>query len=193
MDSNWVMVIITGVYVLFTIGICVANGISAYATHKQLKQTKTQLEESEFQFLETQRLACMPFLQLEKEENTHNGSFFIALFPDCFHSDTNTYEFEEGEDNYFWLRNIGNGAAANLSCIWTCENRKPELTVFPTNGLMHRDKYPIILFVDSTKKVEGTLEWIYTDIIGNEYTQKVYLCFENGEVTKLENDIPKYG
>ena len=188
--TDWLMVGITFVYVVATILILIANYKSARAAEKQIQQAKEQLEESERQFLESQRISCMPFLQLEYDETPHNGTFFIGLYPDCYHAETNTYEFSEGEDNYFWLKNIGNGAAANLSCTWKYSNGKSEMKVFPINGLMHRDKYPIILFVEANNKIEVTLEWVFTDLLGNEYTQKVDLCFENGGFKTIENDIP---
>lgn len=188
--TDWIMVGITAIYVVATILILRANKKSARAAEKQIEQAKEQIEESERQFLESQRLSCMPFLQLEYDEIPHNGTFFIGLYPDCYHSETNTYELGEGEDNYFWLKNIGNGAAANLSCIWKYSNGKFESKVFPINGLMHRDKYPVILFVEKNKRMEVKLEWIFTDLLGNEYTQKVDLCFENGVLNTIENDIP---
>ena len=55
MDYNLAMVIITGVYVVATIFICIANFKSANASKKQLKESKDQFKES-------QRLECMPFL-----------------------------------------------------------------------------------------------------------------------------------
>ena len=63
--------------------------------------------------------------------------------------------------------------------------------MMPINGLMNRDSFPVAFYVDSQKRIEGVLEWGFSDMIGNDYTQKVNLCFENGKVTKLENDIPK--
>lgn len=42
MDSNWVMVIITAVYVIATIAICIANIRSANASNNQLEETKKQ-------------------------------------------------------------------------------------------------------------------------------------------------------
>ena len=46
MDPNWVMVIITGVYVVATIFICIANIKSAKATKEQVEEAKKQFEEN---------------------------------------------------------------------------------------------------------------------------------------------------
>ena len=188
--TDWIMVGITAIYVVATIAIFRANKKSARAAEKQIEQAKEQIEESERQFLESQRLSCMPFLQLEYDEIPHNGTFFIGLYPDCYKPESNSYEFREGVDSYFWLKNLGNGVAANLSYTWKYSNGQVEGNIFPINGLMQRDKYPIIISVEMNKKIEGTLEWLFTDFLGNEYTQRVNLCFENGELKTIENDIP---
>lgn len=188
--TDWLMVGITFVYVVATILILIANYKSARAAEKQTQQSKEQLEESERQFLESQRISCMPFLQLEYDEMPHKGTFCIELYPDCYDSETNTYEIGEGEDNYFWLKNIGNGAATNLRCTRKYSNGKSEKKVFPINGLMHRDKYPIILFVETNKKIQVTFKWKFTDLLGNKYSQIVNMCFENGVPKTIVNDIP---
>ena len=187
------MVLITCVYVGATIGILLANRNSARTAEKQLQQAKEQLEESELQFLETQRLACMPFLQLEYDEKPHKGEFNICLFPDIYNADSESFEIGEGNDFYFWLKNLGKGSATNLIYSWQFKDGKSESNMLPINGLMDRDKYPVIFYVDANKKIEGTLEWGFSDMLGGDYTQKVFMAFENGEITKLENDVPKYG
>ena len=95
--------------------------------------------------------------------------------------------------HYFWLKNLGKGSATNLIYSWQYKDGKYESHMLPINGLMDRDKYPVAFYVDATKKIEGTLEWGFSDMLGGEYTQKVFMAFENGEITKLENDVPKYG
>ena len=45
-NSDFLMVIITGVYVLATIAICVFNGVSAHASGKQIKDMKQQQEQN---------------------------------------------------------------------------------------------------------------------------------------------------
>lgn len=190
-NEGFFMVLITIVYVGATIGIFIANKKSAKAAEKQIQQAKEQLDESEQQFLETQRLACMPFLHLEYDEKPHKGEFYINLFHDVHNTDSDSFETDKGYDFYFWLKNIGKGPATNLVYSWEYNKGKGESDMLPINGLMDRDKYPVIFCVDASKKIEGTLELGFSDMIGNEYEQKVNLRFENGEVTKLENDIPK--
>lgn len=56
MDSDWVMVIITAVYVIATIAICVANIRSANATKEQLEEMKKQYGETERPIIEAEFL-----------------------------------------------------------------------------------------------------------------------------------------
>ena len=86
--TDWLMVGITFVYMLFTIGIFIANIWSSKSAKNQLEETKKQMEESKIQFekqisemraqlneskrqfKETNRLSCLPFLQIETLQNT---------------------------------------------------------------------------------------------------------------------------
>lgn len=54
MDPNWVMVFITGVYVIATIAICVANFKSAKASKMQLEVMKKQYEEENRPYVEVE-------------------------------------------------------------------------------------------------------------------------------------------
>ena len=58
--TDWLMVIITAIYVIATIVICVANLKSAKATREQVEESKRQFEEQKRQFEETNRpyIAC---------------------------------------------------------------------------------------------------------------------------------------
>lgn len=54
MNAEWVMVIITAVYVIATIAICIANFCSANASKKQLKEMQRQFEEENRPNIETE-------------------------------------------------------------------------------------------------------------------------------------------
>lgn len=53
--TDWLMVIITAIYVIATIVICIANLKSAAATKQQVEESKYQFEESKRQFEEQKR------------------------------------------------------------------------------------------------------------------------------------------
>lgn len=191
MEAEWVMVIVTCIYVFFTIGIFVANGISANATRKQLQQAIKQLKESERQFDESQKLDCMPFLQLEPAEISNYKEFKIEIFTDCNLLDTETNELFNGYQLCFWLKNIGKGPAINLVYSWEYNNGKYKVDMLPINGIKDGDKYLVEFYVEYNEKIDGILEWGFSDVLGNEYTQKETLVFEKDSLIKFENDTPK--
>lgn len=55
--TDWIMVVITAIYVVATIVICVFN-------YKTAKAANLQIQESKRQFDETRRLQIMPYLQV---------------------------------------------------------------------------------------------------------------------------------
>lgn len=55
--ADWIMVVITAIYVIATIAICVFN-------YKTAKAANLQIQESKRQFDETRRLQIMPYLQV---------------------------------------------------------------------------------------------------------------------------------
>ena len=61
--TDWLMVIITFVYVAATILICIFNGRSAKATQEQVAESQRQFDESK-------RLEFLPFFQIENGNMT---------------------------------------------------------------------------------------------------------------------------
>ena len=59
--TDWLMVGITGIYVIATIFICVFNGRSAKATREQIAESKRQFEE-------TKRLEYMPCFEIHFDQ-----------------------------------------------------------------------------------------------------------------------------
>ena len=72
MVTDWLMVVITAIYVGATIAIWFANNKSARMTEKQLEESRSQFEEAK-------RLECMPFLQLEIPTEQERPLFEIEL------------------------------------------------------------------------------------------------------------------
>ena len=70
--SGALTVIVTVVYVIATIFICVANIKSAKASHDQIAESQKQFEE-------TKRLECMPFLQMEISHDGVTPEFDLEL------------------------------------------------------------------------------------------------------------------
>ena len=183
MLTDWLMVGITGIYVVATIFICIFNAKSAKATHEQVEESKRQFEESK-------RLETMPFLQLEIPAENETPLFEIELDL-CSEKATDTlYKIVR-------LKNIGNGSATNINYTWKCECLStPVYDYPPVNAIMHGDCYYFQLTINADESVEtgitGILIWQYDDLLGNSYEQKVCLIFDEGDLVRCENDTPDY-
>ena len=74
--TDWLMVIITFVYVVATIMICIFNGRSAKATREQVLESQRQFDESK-------RLEYRPYFEVASVENIFEYNLFdsdILLF-----------------------------------------------------------------------------------------------------------------
>ena len=183
MSADWAMVIITGIYVVATVIICVFNGCSA-------KATRDQVEESQNQFYESKRLECMPFLQLEKPQDTQKPLFEITL---------PFYKGESTDTIYavLWLKNLGNGTATNITYSW--QHKEFEINEAgypPINAVMQGDKYCFQMTIDVDDDIDSVSQkeivFQFDDLLGNTYEQKVILCFEDRDLIRCETDAPVF-
>ena len=99
--TDWLMVIITAVYVVATIAICYFNAKSAKAARDQLEESKQQYEKSS-------RLQCMPFLQLEPLLTSPDEFSFIVRINIAHEKKATRFT------RPFALKNLGNGTAINI-------------------------------------------------------------------------------
>ena len=180
--TDWLMVGITAVYVIATIMICLANVASA-------KATKKQIEESERQYEETKRLNCLPFLHLEFSQSKFNT--YEVLLPLCKEKPTQT------RYSILALRNVGNGAAVNITYSWYCDSFSiSEHDYLPFNAIGAGNGY-IISFnfpmgAGMVSDFSARLEFMYNDLLGNSYEQKAILVFKDFTLVECNNDIPQY-
>lgn len=197
------MVIITAVYVVATIAICVANFKSAKASREQLEESKRQFEEQKLQFEEqkrqfeeskeqyeeTLRLQCMPFLQLEyKYESLIHEDF-------CLNLPLYACEPVEITACYFVLKNLGNGTAINMIYSWKYIKSKETGDAMPINAIRPGTEYTIKIVFDtddSLNELKPVLEFEYNDLRGESYLQKVFLKIdETSGYVICDNDEPK--
>ena len=188
--TDWLMVIITLVYVVATIRICKANIKSAEASKEQLTAAKDQLEEAKREHEETIRLGCMPFLQFEIPATTEKPEFELEL-PLC-----NT-DVVETVYCTACVKNVGNGTATNLTYTWKyAANEITENDYPPINAIMKEDSYYVQLTCDADAKIEkhntAVLVLHYNDLLGNEYEQKIILYFEDYMLVRFDNDAPQF-
>lgn len=183
------MVIITAIYVIATIIICIANYNSA-------KDTREQLEESKRQFAESQRLATMPFLYFEQTKDS--GACEELVVPISKGSLTfNRFS------SLLSLKNVGNGTAANIVYTWRCNEKEiKETDCFPLNAVSVNSSHLLRFFyIESTEDqyfhpLKAILELQYDDLLGHTYEQKFIFSLavvENNDILqKCEVDIPNY-
>lgn len=185
MITDWLMVIITFVYVIATIFICIFNGRSAKASHDQV-------QESQKQFHETKRLEYMPMLQMQfshGEDDSHEAEY-IDICPSEAEASSTTSQF-------FNLKNVGNGTAINIIFTWEfIDLGFSDTDYLPVCAIMQGDSYKINLSCDMDNNLPQSstlsLKFEYNDLLGNKYEQKIFLRIEDEEFVRCENDLPKY-
>lgn len=181
------MVIITFVYVVATCFICGANLKSAQASKEQLTVMKQEHEE-------TIRFQIIPFLQIE-ETMEHGFQFGLDL----------PLANEENSDcsmnNIVRIKNIGNGAATNITYTWVSKLHDISIDeVFPVNAIKADGEYKLNLSFDCIENevdsVTGTLILHFDDMRGYSYYQHVYFNFCKNRVYsgiyQLTSDVPIY-
>lgn len=168
--TDWLMVIITGIYVVATIAICWANIKSAKATREQLEVSKAQFEE-------TKRLELFPYLQFEKISSTQNAhNLKLVLCDKDF--DGGTYIC------FFNVQNIGRGAAKDITYTYEWDNfsKKYERGAFPIGGLQSSGnsniKIEFALPSDQRNPVKSAFQIRFNDLLENEYSQRIEFHFE---------------
>ncbi len=189
-SPDWMMVIITAIYVFFTCIIMFANNRSASISKEQLDESRNQFEKLQTQNETLKRLNFMPFLQLVRTDNQCDGyvdEIDIPLF--CEAS-----EYVQGISCK--IHNIGNGTATDIIYSWNCEQINRMNSGFPQiNAIMHGDAYPVLLVLElddnTPNTIEGTITFEFKDLLGQDYEQRALLLFEEGNLVRIENDTPK--
>ena len=181
--SGALTVIVTVVYVIATIFICVANIKSA-------KASRDQIAESQKQFEETKRLECMPFLQMEISHDGVTPEFDLEL-PLC------SEDIEYPISKTVKLKNVGNGTATTITYSWNYKRNDISKSDYPPiNAIMKGDAYYILICCDANEtlpsETSATLTLQYNDLLGYSYEQKVILHFDTDNLLWCENDIPEY-
>ena len=187
MTAEWAMVWITVVYVLATCAICWANLRSAKASKDQLAEMKREHEE-------TIRYGIMPFLQME--DTAESGySFMMELSL----ADQSESDWEVG--SIVRIKNIGNGAATNLTYTWIGGNMTTAVNeAFPANAIKADGEYKIYISFPCVKaKLNsdiGTLTLHFDDMRGYSYSQRMTISFMTNKsysgINEINTDVPIY-
>lgn len=166
MSSEWTMVIITGVYVVATIAICIANFKSASASKKQLAESKQQ-------FNETIRIENMPLININIAE-TIGSNYCIEL---------DITENAEGDlitsSKQVVFENIGKGIAKNIKCKYISRIvETKEIIDIPILPIKENESVSVILCakpkaVNDSDSLTALFEIEFEDIFENKYLQRI--------------------
>ena len=170
--TDWLMVIITTVYVVATIAICVAN-------FKSAKATKEQLDESKRQYEDKKRLEIMPYFYLEFKDENPTGDFVELGVT----NDTNKRAVFQL--NRMSIENVGNGLAKNISVSFIAElaylqkKRVVDLPLLPEHktysiGVSFAGE---IETVREKQSISTHFCIQFEDVLGNKYQQQIELTF----------------
>lgn len=181
MVTDWIMVVITAIYVIATICITKSNKESASASKEQLK-------ESIKQFDEMRRLSSLPFLQLELNGVKDRATDYIIELPINKGAPVDLFS------QVCMLRNIGNGTAMNVVYSWECKEYEiTNIDYPPVNAIRYGDSYKVELLISKTEaneKTTGVLTFSYQDLVENEYKQAMYLSCIGYDIA-IDTDVPR--
>lgn len=181
MSADWVMVVITVVYVIATIVIMCAN-------LRTNKYAKKQMMEGQKQYNNQQRLSIRPYLNAyiarEKEHLDGNKHYQVEV-------DVN----QEGKSkNYreMSIRNIGNGTAKDIEIMVIHSEQGIKKKLPRRNGFLLTNKqYVYDIHFNELKTMN--LECKFTDLYDNKYSQRIDVFFDsqiNDIISRTYN--PKY-
>ncbi len=167
--TDWLMVVITAVYVIATILICRANIKSAKATREQVSESKRQFEE-------TRRLEIMPYLQFESCSSDRPTEYSLELI----------LMSEDLEGNRciakYSVKNIGRGTAKDIKWTWHWFNGSHDKKDFPIRALQSGEDHSLkIVFAAPAAQPDVTsasIELRFKDLLNHVYTQTVQFEFE---------------
>jgi len=178
MITDWLMVVITLIYVITTIKISKANVDSA-------KATREQVEDSRVQFEKNQRLQVMPSMQIDILDELYNEEI-VAEIPYSLYSDEHldscrSYTF------FLALENAGMGTAKDITFRWFNTEGNPVEEKLPKHILYQQDKMVYLISVGITEKNatigekhEPKLVISFKDLLDNEYSQTIQLTYVIG-------------
>lgn len=181
------MVIITFIYVIFTIWMCITNYTVSKLTKKQYEESKKQLE---YHHEDQLRLLYKPILQMEivPEQSTYLFTLECPVTP---------RKHTSFSYNAIKLKNIGNGTATILFFSWVHSGADEfdNPVIPPINGIMSGDSYYInmLSFYNNNypKENNAVLELHYSDILGYDHKQRIYFSFSQEKLVKIENESPE--
>lgn len=173
--TDWLMVIITVIYVIATIFICIFNGKSASAAKKQIV-------ESQKQTVEAKELSILPYFKISFERNDDaSPQLFLNLSKTDDEAIDDSHELRK--TMVFTYENIGLGAAKNIYFDWSladgstkhCTVAHKMILCGPDNAV----SYNMRIYTNSEQSIvsTATLTMMYEDLIGTKYKQEIMFTY----------------
>lgn len=182
--TDWIMVGITFLYMLFTIGIFIANLRSSESAKSQLEETKKQLEVSKTQFEEqlaetkrqyeeTKRLSIMPYFQCDVSKN-YSYEQNLAIETD----NTSGTDYQDK----VCFKNIGLGTAKDIRYIWKNLTSSYDRGAFLFQSALSNESQSISFMFKipnyDRNEFSVFIELIFKDLINNSYSQTIEFKFK---------------
>ena len=203
--TDWLMVIITFIYVVATCAICFFNWRSANVAQKQIEENQKQYEdEKKYRVLPWFHVSISKF---EINESSHPNPGEVIYVYMCstdasIHSPLYCMEF--------CVRNIGQGPATRFKYDWICPDGADSFPVFFANqSLMPGEDFSKTVFakfsisdLTSNKSnygiilTEAKMKFTFYDIYNREYSQIIAVHFKINEKehtieAEIEAGMPK--
>jgi len=183
--ATCLMVVITLVYMIFTIKIFQENKKAVQASNEQLRETIRQYEDKK-------RLEIMPYLQCEKCKDNSNNKISLRFDDNKKSGIVTSYPIE--------FVNIGNGTAKDIEYIFTNATASYERNDLPQTALQSGNRMMLVIQLtipdESLQKNIMSFELKYKDLLDNSYSQKIEFYIYDGYNSKVIKNhktfAPKY-
>ena len=186
--TDWLIVIITFIYMVATIAIFIANLISAQSSKKQINETKQQ-------FIENKRIDNMPLINITITE---------TILP-AYCMELDITEDAEGDllskTKQVVFENIGKGIAKNITCTYYSNViGKKKIMEIPILPIKENESINIIFCAKSgalinSDSTTALFEIEFEDLFDNKYLQKIeveYLIQEDEHMDMYIEKIKVY-
>lgn len=200
--TDWLMVCITFVYMLFTIGIFKANLRSSKSAKSQLEETKKQLDASKTQFEkqlaetkrqyeERKRLSIMPYFQCDYlSAFSYEFEKTVLIKQDCFQGSTH--------QRTIIIKNIGLGTAKDIKYqvvnLSGAQEVKPFIFQSAISGENHTISLTFPIPFDQTTDFSIFFDLSFCDLLDNQYSQRIeFLFIRNVKQANFSMESVTYG
>lgn len=172
--TDWLMVVVTALYLVVTFLIWRANNNAA-------ESSKAQLDEMKRQYEDTKRLNILPYIVAD----SHGGEW---------RDEISLYIAENGKMNYscvayLTIKNIGNGTAKDFFYKWNNDNGSYNKGAFPVIALQSGNSHSIKFEFTNTREdlldTKCSIDLFYKDMLENQYKQVIVFEFHRN-VSQLQ-------